>query len=134
MSLRTASRALSSCSAVVPESSGRSSALPPKATTASGRTKEKNGVGFIVGEKPSGLQVLPNEGHRHAARSAAGPRELVRGQQNRVLLAGLPELELFPAEQEIGLVHDAVSGAVQLGGGGFVAVVEEDDARRQREG
>src|SRR5215471_4315722 len=117
-SIRTASRARSSCWPVEPSSSGRSSAFPPKATTASGRTKEKKGVGFM-GEtadrrrqtaesgsstsavcnpasavRSSRLHVLPHQRHRHAAGSAAGAGELVGREQDHVLLGRLPELEL----------------------------------------
>src|SRR5271154_1377990 len=96
ISIRTASRARASCVAVEPSSSGRSSALPPNATTARGRTNEKNGVGFIGREPPaSGLALFADRGHLQAPRPAAGARELVSREEDDVLLVRLPELELL---------------------------------------
>src|SRR5262249_13106476 len=90
---RTASRARSSWSRVVPESPGRRRALPPNATTASGRTKEKKGV-VMTGERPKpelgglGSYVFPDEGHRHAAGTAARTGKLVGGEEDDALTGG----------------------------------------------
>src|SRR6266508_3431880 len=158
---RTASRARWSCCAVLPESPGRSSALPPKATTASGRTKEKKGVlmswesgpgtgdsGLEPGGRhPSELRVpspvsrprfaprswvVPDEGHRHAPRAAPRAGQLVRGQAYDAF--ALAHVQLLATQKQIGLVHDTVAGAPELFGRPNVAVIEKDDPGREREG
>src|SRR6185295_10076606 len=118
---------------------------PPKATTASGRTKEKkrfdvtrppeepgNGRTRPGGPGPGfSREILPDERHRHAARPAPGPRELVRGEAHDGLVR---QVELAPPEEEIRLFDDRIAGARELLGRLDVAVVEEDDAGRDREG
>ena len=62
------------------------------------------------------------------ARDSSWPGDL-----DRVLLVG-PRLQLRAAEEEIVFVDDVVAVRGQLLGGAHVALVEQDDARREREG
>src|SRR5947208_16852530 len=110
----------------MPLSPGRSSALPPKETTARGRTNEKN-RDVIPG--PTGSDVLANQGHGHAARSAAGPGKLVSCQTDYRLLAGL-DRELLAAEKQVLLVDDGVPGARKLLDRLDVAVIKQDHPGR----
>src|SRR5258706_8357370 len=119
-SQRAACLARAICSSCVPRSSGRNSALPPNATTAS-----------FLGSAT--LQLLALERHGHAARSAARARQLVAGHLDRVLGIG-PRLQLGPSEQEVILVDDVIPVRGQFFGRTDIALVEKDDSGREREG
>ena len=150
-SWRTASRARSSCCAVVPESSGRSSALPPNATTASGRTKEKKGVRIHLGRRDRRRtgrplsSLPPSQVASHALRSSRtsgivmqrGPpraRESSWAASRIAYFLAASTAPAPPAEEEVVFVDDLVTRPGELFRGALVAVVDEDHAGRQREG
>jgi hypothetical protein len=118
-------------------SSGRSSALPPNATTASGRTNEKKESVTVVSRseplarlRESDVTLAPRtihssrRGARHAARP---PRARTARSARRTTHLPLPHVELLAAEEQVVLVHDPVTGAAELLGRPHVAVVEKDD-------
>src|SRR5260370_39530928 len=107
-SQRAACFARAICSSCVPRSSGRSSALPPNATTASLR---------------SVLNVIALERHRHAARSTARARQFVTLDLNRILLLR-PRFQLVAAEKQIVFVNDLIAVRRQLFGGSHVSLVK----------
>src|SRR5215468_5842253 len=76
---------------------------------------------------------LAHEGHRHAPRPSAGAGELVGRETDRVP-ARLLEIERLAPEEQVRLVDDLVAGLRELVGRLLVAVVRQDDARREREG
>src|SRR5581483_2705957 len=114
---RAACFARATCSSCVPRSSGRKSAFPPNAITASLRFAS---------------DLIALERHRHAARPAAGARQLMTLNLNRVLLPG-PELELRAAEEQVVLVDDVVAMRRELLGRAHVAFVQHHDSGSERE-